>query len=236
MSIKIFISHSSEDEELVQLILRILEDSLEIADGSIRCTSVPGYKLLAGAHTSTTLKDDLTESELIIGVITRNSLKSGYVLFELGASWGMGKWTIALLGKDVDFNDIPGPLKENNAIRITDRADLFQLIDDIASRLQFKKRPTSKSATAIDALISFVTTMNVNILDTVNGTNTQTTSNKAPNEDTGEEVTLIIDPLKSWFYRRYRDHDVEKPDDLVLNFYCRLVNRYDRRIGFTKYY
>lgn len=155
LPIKIFISHSSEDVELVKLILRAMEDSLHIPNGSIRCTSVPGYKLLTGTHTSTTLRKELTECELIIGVLTRNSLVSGYVLFELGAGWGMAKWTVALLGGDVDFSDIPGPLIETNAIRINERSSVFQFIDDIALQLQLERRPTSKSVEAIDNLVSF---------------------------------------------------------------------------------
>jgi hypothetical protein len=42
LCIKIFISHSSKDSELVGLIVRALEESLAMPDGSIRCTSTTG--------------------------------------------------------------------------------------------------------------------------------------------------------------------------------------------------
>jgi hypothetical protein len=64
------------------------------------------------------MRQDLADSELVIGVITLDSLRSGYVLHELGAAWGLKKWIVPLLGPGVDFSDVPDPLKERIAISI----------------------------------------------------------------------------------------------------------------------
>ncbi len=53
MPISIFISHASADRGLLDYFVKALEASLVIPEGGIRRASLPGYRLRAGAHTST---------------------------------------------------------------------------------------------------------------------------------------------------------------------------------------
>ncbi len=101
--------------------VRALEAYMVIPDHAIRCTSLPGYKLRSGSHTSTTLRAELNEAEIIIGVLTPESLESGWVMFELGAGWGAQKWVVPLIA-GVDYDSIPGPLKESSATHAATRA------------------------------------------------------------------------------------------------------------------
>lgn len=96
--VKIFISHSKKDESLAKQVTSLLLSALKIDEDEIRCTSVPGFQLEGGMHTSTQLKQELQDCDVILGVLTENSLDSMYVMFELGAGWGLNKRVIPLLG------------------------------------------------------------------------------------------------------------------------------------------
>ena len=87
-SMKIFISHSSFDVEFAKLLIDLMRKSLNLRSTDIRCSSVDGYRLPGGVPTDQSLRAEVHDAELVIGLITPNSLKSIYVSFELGARWG----------------------------------------------------------------------------------------------------------------------------------------------------
>ena len=158
MSIAVFVSHAAADERLVTRFMRVLEATFVLpASGFIRCTTVPGYRLSSGSHTSTTLKGELNESQVVLGIVTEASLKSNYVLFELGAGWALNKWTVALLGPKLEYTSIPGPLRETHALKLESAQDVHQLLDELAEKLSLKRKPSPQSVAAIEELIAFVT-------------------------------------------------------------------------------
>lgn len=55
----------------------------------IRCTSVSGYGLPAGAHVDSQLQKEVGEAATLIALMTGVSVESAYVLFEVGARWGL---------------------------------------------------------------------------------------------------------------------------------------------------
>ena len=129
--LKIFISHSDEDVEIAKSLIDILETSFNLENKEIRCTSVPGYKLPIGVHTSTKLRAEIQNSEIVIGIITPKSILSSYVLFELGASWGLERPIIPLLAQGATYNEIPGPLIEQNASNLTEISEVYEVIETI---------------------------------------------------------------------------------------------------------
>lgn len=141
MPISIFISHSSRDRDLVRLFVRALEESLIIPDKAIRCSSLPGYRLRAGGQSSEILRAELAEAKVIIGILTPNSLESGWVMFELGAGWGGRKNVVPVIA-GVEYDDLPGPLKEINASDSADRGELEQMLEEISQVTGFPERST----------------------------------------------------------------------------------------------
>jgi hypothetical protein len=113
--------------------IRAIEAGVKIESTEIRCTSVKGYGLKVGVHTAKQLKQEITEAEAIIGIVTPHSLSSSYVLFELGAAWGIGKPTFPLLAKGAKVEDLPGPLRERNAARLTKRNETLQALNDLCT-------------------------------------------------------------------------------------------------------
>ena len=154
MPIRLFISHSSDDEELTQSLISLLEAAFHFEEREVRCTSLPGYKLRTGSHTSTQLKQELNEAELVICILTPVSAESEWVRFELGAAWAMqDKWVVPLLA-GLDYEELPGPLREVHAVKATDGDGIYQLLDEIRDKLQWQSRPAAKVAGAVRDLVS----------------------------------------------------------------------------------
>lgn len=154
MPIRLFISHSSDDEELTEAFISLLEAAFHFEEREVRCTSLPGYKLRTGSHTSTQLKQELNEAELVICILTPVSTESEWVRFELGAAWAMPeKWVVPLLA-GLDYEELPGPLREVHAVKATDGDGIYQLLDEIRDKLQWQTRPAAKVAGALRDLVS----------------------------------------------------------------------------------
>lgn len=86
--IEIFISHSNKDAQLAQALVNCLYACMDLEQESVRCTSVPGHTLSPGDVADEALRENLEQCKVVIGLITEDSLKSGYVVMELGAGWG----------------------------------------------------------------------------------------------------------------------------------------------------
>lgn len=131
----IFISHSSQDAEIVKLLIELIRSALNLSADKIRCTSISGYKLPAGASTDDQLRAEIFDSKVFIGVISPNSINSVYVAFELGARWGNKLPLFPLITNKMGAQLLKGPLKSINALNSCIRADLFQLINDLGKVL-----------------------------------------------------------------------------------------------------
>ena len=147
--VDIFISHSSADAKVAKALIDLLRDAFQLNSKDIRCTSVPGYKLEAGAHTETQLRQEIQQTRVFIGLLSEVSLDSAYVLFELGARWGMMQANyyggmgvgslknkiFPLLAAGATGSIIRDPLKAYNALSCEKAADLHQLVADIGKEL-----------------------------------------------------------------------------------------------------
>ena len=136
MQVELFISHSSDDQRLAEALVDLLKAALSVPVEAIRCTSVDGCKLPTGAHTETQLRRELLEAPAFIGLVTPSSIRSAYVLFELGARWGAEKSVFPLLAAGADASLLRGPLSTINARKCYTHAEVHQFIADLASILR----------------------------------------------------------------------------------------------------
>jgi hypothetical protein len=142
---KVFISHSSEDSEVAELLISLLRAAMSLPSSSIRCTSVDGYRLPVGAKTDDQLRNEVRNSEVFIGIITPASISSAYVLFELGARWGAELPLFPVTSSGASSHDLRGPLKGMNALDLASPPQVFQLISDVASSLSLSQEPSTAS-------------------------------------------------------------------------------------------
>jgi len=143
----IFISHSSKDKKIAAALIELIRSALSLSPKKIRCSSVDGYRLTAGAGTDEQLRNEVNSCEVLVGLITANSVRSAYVMFELGARWGQQKPMIPLLYGGEDL--LEGPLSGINALRLDVPAQMHQFISDLAAIL---KQQMESPAVYIDLL------------------------------------------------------------------------------------
>jgi hypothetical protein len=145
-SVDIFISHSSRDMEMAEMLIALLRSATAIEPDRIRCTSVPGYRLPGGVSVDEQLRNEILSSRVFVAVITRESLKSTYVLFELGARWGAGAHSsadfklIPLLAAGMNANELRAPLRGFSVHSCDKEDDLQQLVLEISSELRLTPR------------------------------------------------------------------------------------------------
>lgn len=153
---RVFISHSSHDREMAALLIDLLRSALNLPAEEIRCTSVDGHRLAGGQETDRTLRAEIRDCEVFIGLISEASIESAYVLFELGARWGAERHLLPLLAPNADPSLLRGPLSGINALSCSSAADLHQMVQEIGEILGLKPEGPSTYQRRIDEILSLV--------------------------------------------------------------------------------
>lgn len=141
--IRLFISHSSIDTELAKALIHLFRAALNLEAKAIRCTSVDGYRLAAGAQTSSQLRREILGATAFVGVLSEASLRSAFVLFELGARWGAGMNLTPLLAHGTHPSVLKKPLDELNALTCDSEKQLYQLVSDLGDQLDIDPQPVA---------------------------------------------------------------------------------------------
>lgn len=128
---KIFISHRHKDEEIVRALVDCIKTYFHIDRQDIRCTSVRPYRLPVGENTSDRLRDEITDAEVVLGILTTDTLASSYVAFELGSAWGQRVWTCPLLAGGANQSHVPDPIRGISPLFLCKEGDCFQLLNDM---------------------------------------------------------------------------------------------------------
>jgi TIR domain len=137
--IRVFISHSSADVGIATALIELLRYAMPDLDPhTIRCSSVPGYKLSGGADTDDTLREEMRDAAVFVALLTDQSLKSTYVLFELGARWGAGSKFTPLVAAGLLPSELKAPLNGLHVQSCDSETDLHQMLTEIADLLSLK--------------------------------------------------------------------------------------------------
>ena len=135
LRMELFISHSSEDADAAAALIDFLTKTLEIPDEEVRCTSVDGYRLPGGADTKQQLRREVSGATAFVALMSPASLKSSFVLFELGARWGAKKHLVPLTIRGIKPGDLPSPLSDLNALDTQSDSQLHQLVDNLGDKI-----------------------------------------------------------------------------------------------------
>jgi hypothetical protein len=151
--IRVFISHSSKDVEVAKELIQLLHTALGLKADDIRCTSVDGYRLPAGVSTDEQLKVEIFDSEVFIGLVSADSMRSHYTLFELGARWAADRIMVPLLIDKKGSELLQGPLRGINALNAYEEAQLLQFVAEVGKELKIKPDNPSAYLSLIKRLI-----------------------------------------------------------------------------------
>lgn len=132
MTIRLFISHSERDLELVEPLKLWLELGLDLKASEIRCTSVDNID--AGGFAIEALRRDLESAEVVVGLITINSLRSHWVQLEMGAGW-LQERLKPIRGPGVEMKDVPSPLSQFTMVSYCDKNAMQNLLRSLSRKL-----------------------------------------------------------------------------------------------------
>lgn len=76
--------------------------------------------LSAGEDWRSKLRDELSQCDIFVVLLSSNSVNSPWVLQELGAAWGLSKLIIPIVTHPEVASKIPAPLNEIQSIEIED--------------------------------------------------------------------------------------------------------------------
>jgi hypothetical protein len=138
--VRLFISHSSRDSSLAENLIHLFRDALGLSAEEIRCTSVDGYRLSGGADTDEQLRHEIADTETFVGLLSPSSIRSTYVIFELGARWGLKKHLVPLLAPGLSASSLEGPVASLNALSCGSSSQLHQLVSELAENLDVPLR------------------------------------------------------------------------------------------------
>ncbi|MFI3326337.1 MAG: hypothetical protein R3Y35_09210 [Clostridia bacterium] len=131
---KIFISHSSEDKNSVELFVELLE-FIGLDNDNMFCSSIPGYGIPLGKKIYDYLRDEFNNFELhVIFIHSENFYSSCVCLNEMGAAWmAKNKYTSILL-PNFSFSKMKGVVNSSDiAIKLDndDVSDTRHRLDEL---------------------------------------------------------------------------------------------------------
>ncbi len=153
-TMRVFISHSSRDAVIAENLVDFLRSSFRLSANDIRCTSVDGYKLPAGANIDAQLRAEVFESDVFVALLSPASLTSAYVLFELGARWGTNRYIAPIAVGGANPGEFRSPLSAMHCINGTHEPDVLQLLEDLAKHLKLSTERASSYSKALKTFLA----------------------------------------------------------------------------------
>lgn len=132
---KIFISHASEDKALVDIFIDLLDTGTQLTQNDIFCSSVKGMGIPNYKEFVENIKNNLKEAQLVIVILSRKFVASGFCNCELGATWFAQKNCFALVVPPLRFEDVEGVMAGKQVGMITDSSALDELKDCLKTTL-----------------------------------------------------------------------------------------------------
>ena len=143
MTRRLFVCHANAEIESTSEVVDVLENALDFPAGSLLTSSLPGYS--SEAHKAEALRDALSETSVVLALISENSLKDPGFNYELGAAWALGVRTVGVYLGDPAHLQLPlaWPLQSLEVVCGQDPSDWASLIGDLSLRLGLVPRPAA---------------------------------------------------------------------------------------------
>jgi hypothetical protein len=129
---RIFVSHASTDEPLVDKLVDLLQTGCNVTTGNALCTTLKGMGVEIGTESYIRcLKEELCNATLVVLVLTPNYLASHFCLCELGGAWALELPIVPLVVPPLKKADVKVTLSVTQSGMINDEAALDELRDRI---------------------------------------------------------------------------------------------------------
>ena len=155
--IRLFVSHAHHDKQIAAALVEAVEAAM-VPEARILCTShdKPEYREPDNVDVSQYLRVHLRDSPCVLAVLTPNSLRSPWCLFELGGAWALATRTFPLLAGPLSKDNLPAALKGKGAARLTEPAEIRTVLSELREILKWPTRNTGSPEKEINQLVEIV--------------------------------------------------------------------------------
>jgi hypothetical protein len=130
---KVFLSHATDDKELVDAIETLIEQGIGIAHDEIFCSSLEGMGIPTGSPDfKEYIREKMNECDTVVAVISENFYASPFSMCELGAVWVLAKNFFPILVPPVDFKDLRGALTGMQCVKLEEPSTASKLYDHLS--------------------------------------------------------------------------------------------------------
>ncbi len=125
--IDVFISYSTLDSPIANELADVF-DKLGLS------FFMAGKSLSGGDKWEESIRQSLIRSRVVVIVLTPHSIKSRWVLIEVGATWGLGKPVYPCID-NLDVKELPEPVSKHQCRPVTTYSDKEKIGEEIKTRL-----------------------------------------------------------------------------------------------------
>jgi hypothetical protein len=153
---EIFLSHSSDNKELADAIVDLLDTGLAVsAEHQVFCSSVAGLGIPPGNNFKDYIKGEIQKPKIVILLISKSYLASQFCLAEVGACWAMSHVVVPILVSPVAFEDMQAVLEGTQAFMLLDRGGWDDVAQIVKSALKVEPNLSRWGAKRDQALLRF---------------------------------------------------------------------------------
>lgn len=132
---RVFISHATEDRELADKLVDLLQLGTDVGRKQVFCSSRRGTGIPAGSDFVRYIVEQMRDTVIVVQLVSPSFLASSFCMRELGAQWISEKDSFPLLVPPSDLDDVRTVLGVTQVERINDPAALDSLHDRIRAAL-----------------------------------------------------------------------------------------------------
>lgn len=211
---RIFISHSSQDEELVDQFIYLLNAGMKVELDDIYCTSILD-NIPTGDSFIDNIKENINNATLTILLITEAYIESHFCIAEMGASWALSQDTYPIIFEPLNYDILSKtPLLATHSKKIKKKKNIENMYKDLLSKGYAKKSSKTEFIEKADDFMKFLRNRNVDNNKIQLNFNCYPSENEIVKEDTMEfkrfnvsfadgnenwcSSVIKFNPLKNW--------------------------------------